>query len=69
LYKEIKLDVSTINTDCNVKLNFIPIIYQENQDTENNKLMILDICQNKFAKSISTNPGLKSQRYMYEDDT
>jgi len=69
LYKEIKLDVSTIDTNDTEKLNFIPIIYQEIQNTENNKLMIFDINKNEFGKSISINPSLKSQIYMYEDDT
>ena len=49
-------------------MNFVPFIYQEPQNIENNKLLIFDIIYNEIPVSLSCNPSQKNQKYLYEDD-
>ena len=49
-------------------INFIPFIYQEKNNLENNKFIIYDIAKNSFEASEPINPSQKRRPYLYEDD-
>ena len=68
-YREIKLFFPKYSEHSRSTLiNFVPIVYQERADFENNKLLIFDIpsCEFKFLQP--NNPSKPSQKFMYEDD-
>ena len=50
------------------RVNYIPFIYQESSNLENNKFMVYDMVKNRIEVSMSNNPALNCQKYLYEED-
>ena len=66
-YKDLKLSFCREPSE-KTQINFIPLIYQESQNLETNKLLVYDIFKNTFEINQSCNPALNCQKYLYEDD-
>lgn len=68
-YREIKLIFPRYSEHTrHTLINFVPIVYQEQQDFVNNKLLIFDIASCEFKYVQPNNPSKSSQKFMYEDD-
>ena len=66
-YLDIKLSFCKEPNET-TKINFIPFLYQESQNLENNNFIIYDIGKQKFEVTVSNNPSLKSKYFLYEDN-
>ena len=56
-YKELKLTFCREPNES-TKINYVPLIYQESQNLENNKFMIYDINKERFEVTHTNNPAL-----------
>ena len=66
-YREIKVSVCR-DSNQESMVNFIPFIYQESNNIENNKFIVFDIIKNQLQFTLSNNPGQSSLKHLYEDN-
>ena len=54
--------------DDKTQINFLPFIYQEKNNSDLNKFIVFDICNNEPTECLSMNPSEKQKDYVYENE-